>query len=254
MPIHDRSIDRDSAARSNDNDLSGENCLSVHFDNLIAPENAGRLRKEVEHVLNGTTPTTYSKPLKDLRCKNECSNDQRREELADCKRGDKGDGHGEFHGHAALDDVLECFLEDGISADECGDQANNAYPMKRLPKMEPDCCCRQCDKDHAKNFKKFKTMFVIIMMVMILAVRMILGVIRRRLRQVNACLGYFPEISVCFVPVYNGHNASEPLVEIPLDHRNQLVRSLKLRRKCLQLGGENVKANVSLDQLGHQAV
>jgi hypothetical protein len=92
------------------------------------------------------------------------------------------------------------------------------------------------------------------MMVMILAVRMILGVIRRRLRQVNACLGYFPEISVCFVPVYNGHNASEPLVEIPLDHRNQLVRSLKLRRKCLQLRGENVKSNVPLDQLSHQAI
>ena len=58
MPIDDLSIHGDSAAWSNDDDLSGENCLIVHFDNLIAPENAGRLRKEVELVLNGTTPTT----------------------------------------------------------------------------------------------------------------------------------------------------------------------------------------------------
>src|SRR5580704_8395254 len=162
MPIHDRSIDRDSAARSNDDDFSGENRLSVHFDNLIAPENAGRLRKEVEHVLNGTTPTTYSKPLKDLRCENECSNDQRREELADCKGGAKGDGHGEFHGHAALDDVLECFLEDGISADECGDKAKNAYPMKRLPKMEPDRRRRERHENNAENIDDLKVVVMIV--------------------------------------------------------------------------------------------
>src|ERR1700730_6973949 len=146
MPIDDLSIHGDSAARSNDDDLSGENCLSVHFDNLIASENAGRLRKEVEHVLNSTSSAPHRQAFKYLGCQNERGDDECGEELADRKRRDQGDGHGEFHRHAAFEDVLERFFEDGIAANECGDQTDDTYPMKRIPKMETAPVCSQRDK------------------------------------------------------------------------------------------------------------
>ena len=51
------------------------------------------------------------------------------------------------------------------AADECGDQTDDTYPMKRLPKMKPDRYCRQRDKGNAEDFDDLKAMFVIVMMV-----------------------------------------------------------------------------------------
>ena len=77
------------------------------------------------------------------------------------KRGDEGDGHGKFHRHAAFDDVLECFFEDGIAANQRGRQSDHADPMKRLPQVEPDRCCRERDEDDTENLGEFKAVFVV---------------------------------------------------------------------------------------------
>src|ERR1700677_1122540 len=113
MPVDDSTVHWDSAARSNDDDLSGKDRLRVHFENLIAPKNAGSLWKEVEHVLNRPSSTSHRQAFKYLGCQNEGCNDECGEELANSKRGDQGDGHGELHRHAAFEDILERFLKDG---------------------------------------------------------------------------------------------------------------------------------------------
>jgi len=74
----------------------------------------------------------------------------------------------EFHRHTAFEDVLERFFEDGIAANECGDQTDDTYLMKRLPKMEPDRYCRKRDKSNAEGFDDLKAMFLIAMMVVVM--------------------------------------------------------------------------------------
>jgi hypothetical protein len=118
--------------------------------------------------------------------------------------------------------------------------------------VEPHSCRRQSDEDDTKNFDHVKTMFVVVMIVVVVIVPFGMG--RCRLRKMKTCLSHFASIGASFVPVQNSHTASELLVEISLDDRNQLVGSLKLRRLALKLRRENMKTNVPLDQLSHQAV
>ena len=65
-------------------------------------QHARGLGKKVQHVLDGTAPAPDSEPFEDLGCEHERCDHKRGEKLADRQRGNKGDGHGEFHGHAAL--------------------------------------------------------------------------------------------------------------------------------------------------------
>ena len=80
-------IDGNSAARSNDNNLTGENSLGRNFDNLSFPQNAGHLRQKIQHVLNGAPPSADCQPLQNLGSQHKCGNDQSRKELADGQSG-----------------------------------------------------------------------------------------------------------------------------------------------------------------------
>ena len=65
-----------------------------------------------------------------------------------------------LHRHATLDDVLKRLLEDGIAADQCGRQSDDAQVRKRLPQTEPDGGGGQRDKDHAKDLDDLNAMLV----------------------------------------------------------------------------------------------
>ena len=124
MTTENPAVHGDSAAGPYDNHFSGQNGFRVHFDDLILSEHARGLGKKVQHVLDGAAPATDSEPFEDLRCEDECGDDKRGEKLANRQRGNKGDGHGEFHRHAALKNVLECLLEDGVAPDQRRHQPN----------------------------------------------------------------------------------------------------------------------------------
>ena len=152
MTAEHPAIHRNSATRSNDDHVPRQNHLRVHFDDLILSEHAGSLRKKIQHVLNRAASAPDRESFEDLRCENERSDDQRGEKLANRKRGKERDGHGEFHCHAALKNVLKRLFEDGVASNQRGNQANDADAVKGLPEMEPDCRCRQRNKGHAKDF------------------------------------------------------------------------------------------------------
>ena len=162
---YDLAIDGNPAAGTNEDHLSGEDRICRHFENLTVSKHAGDLRKKIQHVLNGTPPASYGQSFEDFGREHERGDYQRGKELADCQRGDECDGHRQLHRHPAFDDVLECFFEDGITADQRGHQSDHADPVKRLPQMEPDRRRRECDEDDTENLDDFKAVFMVVVMI-----------------------------------------------------------------------------------------
>lgn len=73
------------------------------------------------------------------------------------------DGHGELHRHAALDDILERFLEDRITANHRGGQSKYTHLTKWLPQMKSDRRRRERDKENTKNLSDFKAVFMVVL-------------------------------------------------------------------------------------------
>ena len=149
-------------------------------------------------------PRPDREAFEDLRCENERRNHQRGKKFANRQRGDKGDGHRKFHRHAAIENVLQRLFENRIAPDQRSHQADHAYPLERLPEMEPDGRSGEGDKDYAKYLEKFETMFVLVLMVVVFLLRA-LGESISRLGKLNIRFGYFGEFRVCVVLVDNGH-------------------------------------------------
>src|SRR5580704_13500703 len=147
----DLAIYGNPAAGTNKNNLSREDRIRGHFKSLTLPEHAGGLRKKIEHVLNGTPPAAHSESFEDFGSQHERGNDQRGKELSDSQRRSECDGHRKLHRHPAFDDILECLLEDRITADQGGRQSYYADAMKRLPQVEPNRCCRERYEDDTEN-------------------------------------------------------------------------------------------------------
>src|SRR5258708_4363980 len=62
----DLAIDGNPAGGANKNNLSWEDRIRSHLESLTIPEYTGGLRKEVEHVLDGTPSAAYSQSLEDF--------------------------------------------------------------------------------------------------------------------------------------------------------------------------------------------
>jgi hypothetical protein len=83
-------------------------------------------------------------------------------ELSDSQCGRERDRHGKLHRHPALDDILECFFEDGITANQRGSQSNHTDSIKRLPQVEPDRRRRDCYEDDTENLDDFEATFMVV--------------------------------------------------------------------------------------------
>ena len=97
-------------------------------------------------------PRPNGEPFQDLGGQHEAGDDQGRKELPNRQSREKSDGHREFHRHLSFDDVLEGFLENGISADQGGRDADYTDVRKRLPKPKPD---RRRSQGHKSNADEF---------------------------------------------------------------------------------------------------
>jgi hypothetical protein len=71
----------------------------------------------------------------------------------DGQRRKQSNGHREFHRHLSFDNVLEGFLEDGISADQSGGDADHTNVRERFPKAKPDGCSGQSNEDNPRNLQ-----------------------------------------------------------------------------------------------------
>ena len=220
MTADHRSVHWDPVAGTNHDSLSGKNGARGDFDNLAISQQAGGLRQQVQHVLDGTPSAAYCQPFKDFGCQYKCGNHQRRKELPDSQCGDKCNRHGKLHRHAALDNVLKSLLEDGVAADYRCRKTDHAHPMKRFPKVEPHRRRCQRHKSYTKQVDDFKTMFVTVLIV-----------------RMNFA-GWASGRSLCFRNagrnrvrlMDNAHHVSNLLIEISLYNRHQLVGSFQLRR------------------------
>ena len=103
------------------------NCLTMAAD----CDGSG---EKIEKTLDSPPASANRKALQNLGSKDEASDDQRGEELSNRQGRKKSDGHREFHRHLSFDDVLEGLLENRISADQRGRNADYADVRKRLPK------------------------------------------------------------------------------------------------------------------------
>lgn len=135
--------------------------------------------QEFEKIADRFAATADGQAFQHLRDENEQGDDQRRKELADGRRRGDGDRHRQFHGHAALDNVLEGLLEDSPAANQKADDADDADRRKRLPDAEPHGRRRNRDKRDASGFRPFERMGVImaefvIMVMLMVAVGMIM--------------------------------------------------------------------------------
>lgn len=72
--------------------------------------------------------------------------------------GPQRDGHGEFHGHAALGDVFDRFFENRVAADGGGGDADHAPVREGLPEMEPDRAGSGSDECDAKEIRELPRM------------------------------------------------------------------------------------------------
>jgi len=93
-------------------------------------QDAGDLGQEIEHVQDRATAAADGESFEDLGCQDKGGDHESGKELADGQSGDEGDGHGELHGHAPLDDILPSLLKDGVTADQRGGEADDAQAVE----------------------------------------------------------------------------------------------------------------------------
>src|ERR1700739_4908777 len=155
-------IDGYPAAWPNEDDFARKDRLRRHLKSLPIAEYGGSLWEGVQHIWNCAAASADSQSFEDFGGEYESCDHQRGEKLADRKRGDQRDGHGQLHRHAALDDVLERLFEDGIAANQRCHQSNHADTVERFPQMKPDGYSRQCHKNDTQNLDEFEARSVII--------------------------------------------------------------------------------------------
>jgi hypothetical protein len=129
------------------------------------------------------------------------------EEFSDGKRRNKRDSHREFHRHAALNDVLQCFLEDGIAADQSYGQSDHADSMKRLPQVKPDGRCSDRDEDDSQKIDDLESMVMIVMFVIF---RQIMRGQILWLGKMDSGFGDLYEICACAFFVRDRHDRLRP--------------------------------------------
>jgi hypothetical protein len=81
VPTEDLAIDWNPAAGTDQDNLSREDRIRSHFESLTVSKHAGRLRKKIEHVLNGTPPAAYSQSFEDFGSQHERGDEQGGKEL-----------------------------------------------------------------------------------------------------------------------------------------------------------------------------
>jgi hypothetical protein len=124
------------------------NLVGRNFHYLIIAADCNGSGEKIKKTLDSPPASTNRQTLQNLGGKDEASNNQSCEELSNRQSREKSDGHREFHRHLSFNDVLESFLENGISADESSRGADNTYVRKRLPKPKPD---RSRSQGHKAN-------------------------------------------------------------------------------------------------------
>ena len=108
--------------------------------------------QKIQHVLNGASAAAHGQTFKDFGSEDEGGDHQRSKELANGQRRDQRDGHRKLHRHAPLDDVLECFFEDGIAADQRRSQAQSRSLAEKAPTVKPDRRSGNGNKDDPEAF------------------------------------------------------------------------------------------------------
>src|SRR5712692_2444528 len=131
------SIDRQPGTGPHDDDIAHPHFRSAHFLCAASTANDNLLWEQVQQIFDCAPAPAHGQSLEHFGNQHEKRDDQRCKELSDCQRREQRDGHGKFHGHPDLKDVLDGLFEDRIAPNESCEQTYNAQPRKGFPDPEP---------------------------------------------------------------------------------------------------------------------
>src|SRR5579863_4612997 len=171
MTTHDLAVNGNSAPRANQHDFAWSNALSFDFDKVPISKHTCHFWQEIEHILDRAPATTNRQPFKDLGRKDERCNDQSGEGLTNGQSRNEGNGHRELHRHPALNDVLDRFLEDRVTANQRGGKSNHTNPMKWLPQVEPDGGGGESNEKDTCQVQPIEAMLVVVIRIVVRNVR-----------------------------------------------------------------------------------
>ena len=133
----------------------------------VAAANPDRAWQKVEKVMDCPPAARDGHALEDFGHQHEQRDDEGGEELADRRRGDNRDAHGEFHGHPPRDDVLGRLLEDRPPADNHAQDTDYAHARKRLPDTQPHRRRGQGNERDAGSLRPREVMLAVMLIVVV---------------------------------------------------------------------------------------
>jgi hypothetical protein len=128
MTAQHAAVDRDAAAWADENGIADTQFVRLNVANRSLAPHRDRSRQEIQKILDRAPAPGHRHTLKHLGDKNEQADDERREELPDRGRGNNGDGHRQFHRHAAGKNILDRLLENRPATKHQADHADRADP------------------------------------------------------------------------------------------------------------------------------
>ena len=118
VPASDDAIDRDARAGLDQDDLAHLKLVGRNLMFGAAPANERDARQEIDELLDGLATAGNREPFQHLGHQDEEHDHERGEELPDDRGRADGDGHGQFHRHAALEKGFEGLAPDRPAADQ----------------------------------------------------------------------------------------------------------------------------------------
>ena len=130
-------VDRHASARVYQHGVADPKFGGIDLAHPAGAAHRNRARQELQEIADRMATARDRHALQHLGDQHEQRNDERGEKFADRRRRDDGDGHGQFHGHAPGEEVLERLPEDRPAADHEADDADRAHARDRLPDLKP---------------------------------------------------------------------------------------------------------------------
>src|SRR5579862_1744036 len=253
MTTHDLAVNGNSAPRANQHDFAWSNALSFDFDKVPISKHTCHFWQEIEHILDRAPATTNRQPFKDLGRKDERCNDQSGEGLTNGQSRNEGNGHRELHRHPALNDVLDRFLEDRVTANQRSGKPNHTYPMKWLPQVEPHGGGGESNEKDTCHVQPLEAMLLVV--IMIVDFGFVACNVRNRSRMLERgrlTRMFCDEAHVRLLRGISGRKRGS--FEVAFHNSNQVIGGFQLGRERFLAWREDVVSYLALDQFCHQSI
>src|SRR5579884_3819383 len=138
MPCNNRPVDRNTGTRTDKDCVASDDLSDINVPPFVTSADSCSVRQEINKPLNRLAASTDRQTLEYFCHKDEKGDYECGENFANRKRGNDRDGHGEFHRHTALYDVLVGFVEDREATSKCTNHAERSDVRIATAIQKPD--------------------------------------------------------------------------------------------------------------------